>query len=91
MTSKVPPPADFDENPEWTDADFARARPASEMFGNDVMGLLVRGRGRPRKPKDQQKQPVNLRLSPDVLAALKATGAGWQTRVDEALRRAFLK
>jgi hypothetical protein len=22
---------DFDDNPEWTDADFARARPAAEL------------------------------------------------------------
>lgn len=88
---KVPPPADFDENPEWTDAEFARARPASEVFGQDVMAALVRGRGRPAKAKGERKQPVNLRLSPDVLAALKATGAGWQTRVDEALRKTFVK
>jgi uncharacterized protein (DUF4415 family) len=36
------------------------------------------------------KQPVSLRLSPDVLQALRATGPGWQARADDALRRRFL-
>lgn len=30
--------------------------------------------------------PVKLRLDPDVLEALRATGDGWQTRVNETLR-----
>jgi uncharacterized protein (DUF4415 family) len=30
-------------------------------------------------------------LSADVLAALKATGKGWQTTADEALRHKFVK
>jgi uncharacterized protein (DUF4415 family) len=34
------------------------------------------------------KSPVKLRLDPDVLAALRATGKGWQTRVNELLRDA---
>lgn len=29
--SKSPPPVDHDDNPEWTEADFAAARPASEL------------------------------------------------------------
>ncbi len=32
------------------------------------------------------KSPVKLRLDPDVLAALRATGKGWQTRVNALLR-----
>ncbi|MFT4190887.1 MAG: BrnA antitoxin family protein [Comamonas sp.] len=34
----------------------------------------------------QPKQPVTIRLSPDVLEHFKASGAGWQTRIDAALR-----
>jgi uncharacterized protein (DUF4415 family) len=41
--------------------------------------------GRPRKAAP--KQAVKLRLDPDVLAALRATGAGWQTRVNAMLRK----
>ncbi|VUZ27870.1 Uncharacterised protein, partial [uncultured Comamonas sp.] len=29
---------------------------------------------------------TTIRLSPEVMAAFKATGAGWQTRIDEALK-----
>ncbi len=32
------------------------------------------------------KQPVKLRLDPDVLTALRATGDGWQTRINDMLR-----
>lgn len=39
-----------------------------------------------RPPKPQCKVPTTIRLDPDVLAGLKATGRGWQTRVNEAMR-----
>jgi BrnA antitoxin of type II toxin-antitoxin system len=32
------------------------------------------------------KEAINIRLSPDVLSAFRATGEGWQTRVDGALQ-----
>jgi uncharacterized protein (DUF4415 family) len=89
--SKLPPPADFDESPEWTEADFARARPASEVHGKAFAAGLVRPRGRPALAEADRKAKVNIRLSPDVVAALRATGAGWQTRADQALRKAFVK
>lgn len=42
------------------------------------------------KPRGPQKTPIKvattIRLSPDVMAAFKASGAGWQTRIDGALR-----
>ncbi len=44
-------------------------------------------RGRP--PKPAAKQAVKLRLDPDVLAVLRATGPGWQTRVNQMLRERF--
>jgi uncharacterized protein (DUF4415 family) len=47
---------------------------------------LAKRRGRPRKREDERKELVSLRLSPDVLAWLRATGPGWQTRLDEMLR-----
>jgi len=80
------PPIDFDDNPEWTAADFATARPATELHRPDVGALLVRPRGRPALAPEARKQKVNIRLSPDVIAALRATGAGWQRRADELLR-----
>lgn len=41
-------------------------------------------RGRP--VLDNPKRSVNIRLSPDVLESFKATGRGWQTRIDNALK-----
>jgi len=77
-------------NPEWTEADFARAKPASEVLGSDAAAALVRPRGRPAKAPEERKRQVTMRLSPDVLKAARATGPGWQTRADAALRREFV-
>jgi uncharacterized protein (DUF4415 family) len=49
-----------------------------------------RARGRPALG-EAGKQKVNIRISPDVLATLRASGRGWQTRVDDILRRAVMK
>jgi uncharacterized protein (DUF4415 family) len=78
------------DNPEWTVAEFARARPASEVHGQAVAAMLKRGRGRPPMPPEKRKRQVTVRLSPEILAAARATGPGWQARVNEALRKAFL-
>ena len=44
-------------------------------------------RGRPvGTTKPNAKQAVTVRYSPEVLAAFKATGAGWQARMNDALR-----
>ncbi|MEJ2897645.1 BrnA antitoxin family protein [Bordetella avium] len=40
--------------------------------------------GRPKA--EVTKERITIRLSPDVLESFRATGAGWQTRVDAALR-----
>jgi uncharacterized protein (DUF4415 family) len=36
--------------------------------------------------KRPAKMAINIRVSPEVLDAFKATGEGWQTKVDEALK-----
>jgi uncharacterized protein (DUF4415 family) len=36
--------------------------------------------------KGDAKQAVTVRYSPEVLAAFRATGAGWQTRMNDALK-----
>lgn len=61
------------DSPPLTKKDFARAQ-------------LVR-RGRPAKIATERKQPVTIRLSPDVLAYYKGTGRGWQGRIDAELRK----
>lgn len=54
-----------------TDDEWAAAKPLARI-------------GRPRKT--ECKVPTTIRLSPDVMEAFKATGKGWQTRIDAALK-----
>jgi len=51
-------------------------------------GRLVR-RGRPKAAAP--KQAINIRLSPDVLIHFRATGPGWQSRINEVLRAHIAK
>ena len=90
MTPRKPPvEAPDDEAPEADAAWFARARPAEEvlpgLLGEAAAAELLKPR-RGRPPSAAPKAHVNIRLDPDVLAAFKRTGAGWQTRMNQALR-----
>ena len=77
------------ENPEWTAETFARARPVTD-FPDLVAILTAHGKlGRPTLDAQNRKQRVTMYLDPDVLAALKADGKGWQTRANAALRKAL--
>ena len=89
-SNKQKPYADEDmrevlDNPEWTEEDFAKARPFSEVFP-DLAESLRRSRGPQKAPT---KQLVSLRLDRDVVAHFKATGPGWQTRINDVLRDAM--
>ncbi len=70
---KARPDADA---PEFTEAEIAAG----------AQSLAARKRGRPKA--DVTKQRITLRLSPEVLRGFRATGAGWQTRMDDVLKRA---
>jgi uncharacterized protein (DUF4415 family) len=47
---------------------------------------IKRGRGRPAAAL--KRPTLNMRIDADVLEAFKATGQGWQTRINAALREA---
>ncbi|HHM1656894.1 TPA: BrnA antitoxin family protein, partial [Klebsiella pneumoniae] len=70
------------ENPEITDEQAAQARPFAEAFP-EMLAAIKRGRGRP--PADTRKVAIKLRLDPETVEAFRATGPGWQTRMNEAL------
>jgi uncharacterized protein (DUF4415 family) len=70
--------------PELTARDFKRMRPAREVHPG-LVEAYERTRGRPRKAVT--KVAVTLRLDPDVVAALRASGAGWQTRTNAILAK----
>ena len=72
--------------PEATEAQIAQARPFTEAFPalSDAMRRNTGGRPRAENPKIA----VSLRLDQDVVAQFKASGPGWQTRMNRALREA---
>jgi uncharacterized protein (DUF4415 family) len=72
---------DPDDAPEITDELIAR----SDLFEGDT--LIRRGRGRPLG--SGTKESTTIRLDTDVLHAFKASGRGWQTRINDTLRRAI--
>jgi len=45
-------------------------------------------RGRPLMPEAERKQQVTMMLDKDVISHFKKDGRGWQTRANEALRKA---
>ena len=87
MRKKPKPELIDDENPEWTEEDFRRARPASEvlpeLFGEDIAKEMLKPRGRP--PLENPKERINIRLSHEVVHHFRETGPGWQSRIDSVL------
>lgn len=72
--------------PEWTDADFARATPFKEMFP-EQFAAWERNPGSPKLVTP--KVPTGFRLASDVVDGIKATGKGYNARVERVLREAL--
>ena len=78
---------DDDDLPEWTEDQFRRAALYKK-------GKLVRPADgtltKPGRPKlKNPKQQVTLRLDQAVVERFRTTGAGWQTRINDALRKSL--
>ena len=69
------------DNPAWTKATTARAKSFDEAFPD----IARRARGPQKAPTKTQ---ITLRLDARVVAHFKATGEGWQRRINEALKKA---
>ncbi len=80
MSKKLNPELVDSDNPEWT-AEMTQQAVRLEALPASLQGKL---RGRPKAAITKER--ITIRLSPDVLGAFRATGQGWQTRVDAALR-----
>ena len=66
---------------------LAEAKAGQAAMVHKPERIQARRAGRPvGSVAAQTKQPVKLRLDPDVLAALRASGDGWQTRINDMLR-----
>lgn len=66
---------DPDDAPELTDAFFERA--------DEYVGTRVIRRGRPKAGVVRER--ISIRIEPAVLAEFRASGPGWQTRMNAAL------
>lgn len=83
MNRKPKPDLIDDDNPEWTEEDVARAIPFTALPDSLRTTLSRRARGPQKAPV---KERITIRLSPEVVAPFRATGEGWQTRLDAALK-----
>lgn len=83
------------QNPAWIDPEDVDVPWTEEMFraaaiykGDQLIrpatGTL-KSIGRP--PSENPKRQVTLRLDPDVIEKFRATGKGWQSRINAELRK----
>jgi uncharacterized protein (DUF4415 family) len=75
MNKRLTPDLIDDENLEWTEVDVRRAVP-----------LKVLPASLQAKLRDRPKERITIRLSPEVVERFRASGDGWQTRMDTALK-----
>jgi uncharacterized protein (DUF4415 family) len=84
MVSRLPEIDEDGEVGDLSEVDPSLFRPAREVLPlafQELVGLRTRG-----PQKAPTKVPTTIRFDADTLAALKATGSGWQTRVNDAMR-----
>jgi len=73
-------PEEYEDIPELTDEFFDKAEFA-------IGDTIIRPAKRPGRPKsDAAKKLIALRLDPDVIERFRATGPGWQSRINTVLR-----
>ncbi|RRI04377.1 hypothetical protein EH240_07850 [Mesorhizobium tamadayense] len=73
------------EDAEATDEQLAQAKPFTEAVP-ELFESIRRARGRPAVEKP--KQVVSIRLDQEVINKFKATGKGWQAKINEVLKNA---
>lgn len=73
------------DNPPLTEEEKKTLRPFKEAFPEAAAEMEKAVRGRPKA--DVTKTPVTIRLDPDLIQHYKATGKGWQSRMNDDLRK----
>lgn len=74
------------ENPEWSSTEIRDAQPLMSALPSETAAAVRRYRGQRGPQQRPTKELISLRVDRDVVAAYRATGAGWQTRANEALK-----
>lgn len=83
MEPRTPLIDDDGEVRQLTAKDLKRFKPARDVLSPELYAMLTKGRG---PQKAALKVPTTIRFDADVLSAVKATGKGWQKRVNDAMR-----
>lgn len=79
---------DSGEVRELTREDIRSMRSAAEVLPPELAAILPKRKPGQRGPQHAPvKVQVSLRLDADVVALYKATGRGWQTRINEDLKK----
>jgi uncharacterized protein (DUF4415 family) len=87
MSRKLKEPVFDNDNPEWTEEDFARATRLDPPIKAKHLTPEILARIRRGPKKLSTKVAVSIRLSAEVITYFKAQGPGWHSRIDEALRK----
>ena len=90
MSDNSQEPITDSDNPEWTEADFRRASVPAAKLPADILAQFA-GTGHSSEGPAAEKVSISLELSAEVVTHFKATGPGWQARIDEALKRSIAK
>lgn len=86
MANRLPLTDEEGEVRELTETDFSEAVPFSAL-PESLRAKLTALKSSPGRPKSAiTKERITIRLSRDVVDSFRATGQGWQTRMDAALR-----
>ncbi len=72
--------------PEATDEQIGQAKRFDKAFPALAEAMRRNAVGRPKA--ENPKVAVSLRLDQEIVARFKASGPGWQTRMNNALREA---
>ena len=94
MASRIKKPPEISQQdwesvdvPEMTDADFKRAKPFKEAFPDVHRDWKKMG----RPPAANPKVHIGFRLAADVVEGIRASGRGYNARVEKVLRDALAK
>ncbi len=94
MAKQAKKPADISREdwdsvdvPEATEAEFATAKPFKDVFPAQYQAWKKMGRPRVEAPKVH----IGFRLAADVVKSIRASGRGYNARVEKVLRDALAK
>jgi uncharacterized protein (DUF4415 family) len=94
MSSRAEKPAEISQEewdsvdvPEMSDGEFERAKPFAEVFSASYKTWKKMG----RPPVETPKIHIGFRLAADVVQRIRATGRGYNARVEKVLRDALAK